>query len=124
MTVQLPHDIFQEVINHLCDDRGSLHACFSEINDIFLLSLNGLHTLGHEFEQFRLRQTKLLDNLEPILFHFLSNPTTSTLQLNCRDYYNLHLCQPVLVYLGLSHICNVSNLTLQAELSHNSWDLH
>jgi len=75
-----------------------------------LLKIKGLHTLELEFEHFSSRQEKLMEDLKPILFHLLSLPSISTLELNCEHHYDEGVCQSAFVYL--TRIPNLKTLVL------------
>ena len=71
-----------------------------------LLKISRLHTLELEFEHFVRSQIIRLVVLEPVLFHLLSLPTISTLEIKCKPH---HLpC----VYLTHSH--NLEALVLDS----------
>ena len=71
-----------------------------------LLKITRLHTLELEFEQFVWSQTIRLVVLEPVLFHLLSLPTISTLEIKCERH------QLPCVYLTHSH--NLEALVLNS----------
>ena len=77
-----------------------------------LLKLNGLHTLELEFQHFSARQEKLLEDIKLILFHLLSLPSISTLELNCESHYDETVCRPAFVYL--TRIRNLKTLILSS----------
>lgn len=61
--------------------EGGAVECFE-----LLLKISRLHTLELEFEHDSWEQFICHGDLDPVLFHLLSLPTLSTLEINCEPY--------------------------------------
>lgn len=78
-----------------------------------LLKLNGLHIVELEFHHASSREEKFLEDIKLVLFHLLSLPSVSTLELNCEGHYDSTACRPAFVYLA--RIRNLKTLILNSD---------